>query len=879
MTLRHRRQARSRRTWTIASGFLAVAFLLAVGTPVEAVAAGAESCVYDASTKKVTAALLDGSQATLVISGSQIWFGAAPAPCGGATTTNTDSISIAGNPGTIETLILDQRGGFFGPGATAESNTPEIEIGTTLGDATDKVIVHGTEGSDSMAAGQNGFATSTDGDVDITFAPGAFVLEVHVHGGDDYFNGRGESGAGLHFLGPITATGGDGNESLLRGSSEPDVLDGGPGNDVVVGQESDDSLVGGEGNDSITAGAGNDTLTGGPGVDRLIGTDGNDLLFARDDEVDEFLNGGPGNDEAHVDASDPATVGVEIVIRPSESCSFDGVTKALSLTMTPRSTATLVIANGNEIWWGETPAQCGAATTSNTDSISIRGSVGTIETLVLDQRGGFFGPGATAESNTPEIEITTNLGDTSDNVLVWGTEGPDVMAAGQSGLATSSDGDVDVTFSPSTFNLQAHMLGGNDHFDARGTGGAGLKFLGPVVLTGGDGSESLLRGGDAQDAIDGGAGDDLLDAQEGNDALKGGAGNDTLTAGGGDDSLEGGPGVDTFNGNDGNDTINAQDDEADASISGGSGADTAYVDTGVDPTPVTVETVFGDGSPPPPPPTTACTYDAAKKSVTASLGPGDAATLVVAGSEIHFGLVPAPCGAATTANTDSVTVRGAAGWVETLTIDQSGGLFAPGATPEAGAVSEIEISLLLGDATDVVAVKGTAGPDTLSFGTNGFALNTDGDVDVTATPLPTTVEVFGLGAANTLTGRGGAGAGGNFPGKLILRAGDSGDSLTGGAGSDDLYGGAGMDTIEGREGNDTALGGGGSDSIFGNDGEDELVGGAGADSLAGGDGGDILRADDDEADTNLNGGPGSDTVHYDVGVDPMPVACETLVPA
>ena len=115
MTLRHRRHARSRRSWTIASGLLAAASLLAVGTPVEAVAAAAESCAYDASTKKVTAAMLDGSQATLVVSGSQIWFGAAPAPCGAATTTNTDSISIAGNAGTIETLILDHRGGVLRP--------------------------------------------------------------------------------------------------------------------------------------------------------------------------------------------------------------------------------------------------------------------------------------------------------------------------------------------------------------------------------------------------------------------------------------------------------------------------------------------------------------------------------------------------------------------------------------------------------------------------------------------------------------------------------------------------------------------------------------------------------------------------------------------
>ena len=215
-----------------ASFFLLVVLLAGAAVLVRAAAAPAaqaESCVYDAGTKAVTATVASGSQATLVVSGGQLLFGAVPAPCGAATTTNTDSITITGEAGSNETLILDHRGGFFGPGAAAESNLPEIEIATALGDATDRVVVYGTEGPDHMAAGQNGFATSADGDVDVTFSPSAFKLEVHLLGGDDYFNGRGESGAGLHFLGPIVLTGGEGNESLLRGSSEPDSIDGGPG--------------------------------------------------------------------------------------------------------------------------------------------------------------------------------------------------------------------------------------------------------------------------------------------------------------------------------------------------------------------------------------------------------------------------------------------------------------------------------------------------------------------------------------------------------------------------------------------------------------------------------------------------------------------------
>ena len=237
-----------------------------------------------------------------------------------------------------------------------------------------------------------------------------------------------------------------------------------------------------------------------------------------------------------------------------------------------------------------------------------------------------------------------------------------------------------------------------------------------MILEGGEGDEDLLRGSSTTDTIDGGPGNDVLDAQDGDDILRGGPGDDSLAAGGGADSIDGGPGIDTMNGSDGDDTFHAEDDEADATISGGAGFDTAYIDTGVDPKPITVEHVIGDDAPPPPP-VTGCTYDPVLKTAKATLAPGETATLVAAGGQIRFGTLPVACGAATTTNTDTILVSGAAGSVESITIDLSGGPFAPGATAESGA-SEIEISLLLGDAADLVTVLGTAGPDTISAGTD-----------------------------------------------------------------------------------------------------------------------------------------------------------------
>jgi Ca2+-binding RTX toxin-like protein len=859
----------ARRQTLLAAGTVALVALALPGL------ARAESCTFDPVSRSVSAAITPGGTAVLDTAGGQIRFGAVPIACGSASTTNTDSISIAGSAGTDEELTLDQRQGLFGPGPTAESNFPEIEIATSLGDATDRVIVYGTDGPDHMAAGQNGFALNSDGDVDVTFAPSAFRLEVHLLDGDDYFNGRGESGAGLHFLGPIVLTGGAGDESLLRGSSEPDSIEGGPGDDELRGQEANDTLEGGDGHDILAGGGENDTMVGGAGQDRLIGSSGDDTTFAHDDEADPEINGGPGFDVAHVDILDPVPLATEIVVRPNESCTYDGASRALALTMTPASTATLVLVNG-EIWWGEVPKQCGAATATNTDSISIKGAVGTSETLILDQRGGFFGPGATPESNTPEIEISTQLGDASDRVVIYGTEGADFTAAGQNGFATSTDGDVDITFSPNTFQLEVHLLGGSDHFDARGTGGAGLHFLGPMVATGGDGDETLIRGGSAVDSLDGGAGNDVIEGQEGADVIRGGLGNDSMTGGGGGDSFEGGAGSDVFNGNDGDDVFLAQDDEADLSLSGGAGSDTAYVDTGVDPAPVAVETVIGDGSPPPPA-VTGCTYDATKRAVTATVTAGGEAALVVAGGGIRFGTTPVACDAATTTNTDSITVNGAGGSSETVTIDQSGGAFAPGATLETGA-SEIEIAVNLGDAIDRVTVVGTSGNDAVAAGTNGVALNADGDVDATFSPLPATLEIWGGTGKNTITGQGTQGAGGRFLGSLLLHAGDEGDALTGGDGGDELHGGDGADVLEGRLGSDLLVGRSGDDALSGGDGDDTLLGGSGSDAFIGGAQDDSLDAVDGEADSNLNGGPGIDTARYDAGIDPAPVAVENHLP-
>ena len=137
---------------------------------------------------------------------------------------------------------------------------------------------------------------------------------------------------------------------------------------------------------------------------------------------------------------------------------------------------------------------------------------------------------------------------------------------------------------------------------------------------------------------------------------------------------------------------------------------------------------------------------------------------MVAGA-ISFGATPVACGAATTTNTDSIAIAGTAGTVETLTLDMSGGAFAPGATAEGGGVSEIEIATTLGDATDVVVIRGYVGGRHDPDRDERRESELDTDLDVTFAPLPAQIEVFGLGGANTLSAAGGSGTGAVFAGQ------------------------------------------------------------------------------------------------------------------
>ncbi|BBK35790.1 hypothetical protein STAQ_08680 [Allostella sp. ATCC 35155] len=112
-----------------------------------------------------------------------------------------------------------------------------------------------------------------------------------------------------------------------------------------------------------------------------------------------------------------------------------------------------------------------------------------------------------------------------------------------------------------------------------------------------------------------------------------------------------------------------------------------------------------------------------------------------------------------------------------------------------------------------------------------------------ATALSTqlqSVQVWGLGGADTIT------------------TGDGNDRVYGNTGADNVSGGAGNDSLYGGQENDTVSGGGGNDNVAGDLGNDQVNGGSGNDILYGGAGNDIL--DPDTGNDTIFAGNGNDTV-------------------
>src|SRR4051794_2764605 len=226
-----------------------------------------------------------------------------------------------------------------------------------------------------------------------------------------------------------------------------------------------------------------------------------------------------------------------------------------------------------------------------------------------------------------------------------------------------------------------------------------------------------------------------------------------------------------------------------------------------------------------------CGYDPATRQLTVD-SDGSSSLNTFAGSIYLLPGGPGTCGAATTANTDSIVVH----------VPQDAGFllvgrFAPGATPEPLGESEIEITVH--GASHLGVSLGDDAPQHLTYGAKGVAVDDDADLDVRAADTTSITTTTGAGD-DVVSGQGGRGTGGTYPGFVNVRGGDGDDALTGGLGGSVLEGGPGSDTLRAAgPGRDRLLGQADDDTLLAADGSRDIV----------------------------NGGPGSDRAHVDEGLD------------
>jgi len=166
------------------------------------------------------------------------------------------------------------------------------------------VTAFGTEKPDEMLGGIGADYLSGRDGADVLFG----------NGGNDELHGE---------LGRDTLFGGAGDDSLF-GHVGDDVLFGEDGDDTLTGGSGDDALTGGQGADTLSGNLGNDTLTGGLGADLLIGGAGDDTLDGRDDQSEDFLNAGAGDDLIRAGDQDRISTGdgADIVNVAEDATSF-----------------------------------------------------------------------------------------------------------------------------------------------------------------------------------------------------------------------------------------------------------------------------------------------------------------------------------------------------------------------------------------------------------------------------------------------------------------------------------------------------------------------------------------------------------------------------
>ena len=584
---------------------------------------------------------------------------------------------------------------------------------------------------------------------------------------------------------PDTMLAGTSEPNVLYGSIGPNGLDGAGGADYLFGKAGNDHLLGGDGNDWVAGGAGGDRLDGGAGNDLLVGGAGHDVIY-----------GGPGDDSMSSYGDDDV-----VPFAPSSDPAQD-----------------------QNLW----------ATDWTTWTV-VRGPI-IYDTASIELDGEY-------DSQYNILPTFTSLDGGSSDVFretLYGGPGNDYLSGGGGDDFLSGDADNDTLFG----------FGGNDILE----GGHGTDRLmggiGDDALLGGEGQDTL-SGERGNDTLFGGADNDILEGDSlhpqltthGNDTLFGDAGADSLTGQGGDDVLIGGTENDVLYGDHdalspalhGHDVLYG--DEGNDQLVGDSGNDILYGGTDSD-------TLYGDG------PSLALAYHG---NDVLDGGDGDDFLWGDGGDDTLFGgagkdQLVGGTGVDTLEGgqgddvlsgdaQDQVIVHAGDG-VDTILRDPANPLTAltldVGIDPEALQFAKLigtdgsEFLALVLSPTDQVRIQHGLLDLGQAYTLGGTALTQRALMAYAATPF----SITGSNRDDTIYG------------------GSGNDTVNANEGNDFLDGGAGNDNLRGHAGNDTLLGAAGDDLLHGFEGADILDGGSGNDVLRGGAGNDTYRfGRDASADT------------------------------
>ena len=871
-----------------------------------------------------------------------------------ASSFTSGSVTINGN-GADDTLFgsigNDQINGGDGTDRVTQIGDVNWTLNDTLlvGEGTDAISsieeasLTGGDSSNTLdASGFSGDTTLDGGDGDDTLLGGTGIDEVRQTADSNQvlttvsLTGLGNNtlanidraaltgGASANLLdastftpGPVTLTGGQGNDTLI-GSAGNDQLNGDAGtdqvllaidNDIVL----DDTQLNGMGSDglsgieeavltggvsdnlldasgfsgktTLSGGAGDDDLRGGTGIDRVEQTADADQTLTNSQLTGQGVNalsnieeafltgGGTGNS---LDASNFSAGAVTLdgnggpdtlLGSPADDMLIggDGLDQISQTIDTDQVLAdTLVTGMGTDTLESVEQASLAGGLSANV----IDATAFTLGSVTLDGadgndtlRGSAHDDQFEGGTGTDEIQQTVDADQSLTNVSLTG-RGSDVLnSIEQAQLTGGASGNV---ISASSFTAGSVTLDGADGDDTLIGGSHGDQLIGQDgddVLNGRGDNDSLsggdgadrLQGGGAADLLEGGDGQDTLSGQGGRDSLFGADGNDLLNGGDSPDTVIGGRGADELNGGNGGDLLNGSG--GNDQLHGQSGPDRLFGGAGTD---LLVggegnDKMLGQGS--------RDVIEGGEGDDTLWGGPGNDQLLggsgfdrLVESADVDLVLTSSLLvGLGTDVLVSLETARLIGGMGDN---DLDASAF-PGSVTLIGASGNDRLTTAAGD--DLL--NGGNGDDTFSSGSGLDSINGGNGFDrITSSGdgsyIITDSQVTASGTTHFSSVEAvdiTSGAGDN----LLDASGFSGDTT--------LIGGSGRDSLIGGSGNDLLNGNGGVDSVIGGPGNDRLHGGQAGDIIDGGDGDDTLNGE--AGDDTIIGGPGNDILLGEDGHD------------